>query len=255
MATFGTGGGVLTFQYWNGTAWVTLPNIVDGTANFTKNGKLTFDIPNDWALHTPSQDTAWGRSTTAALPPNNGLNSNGTAQYWIRIGCSTAFTNTPYIQYITPSPFPGYLAFYSNGGFNRFYIDSFGNGYFAGNLIVDGQLQWNNVSYVNTYSDWGNGFAPTSYVRNGSMVRLRGIVKTNSFGVGNAMFGLPSGYRPANSKFFICLGYSSVYGYGLVGVQVDPNGNVTQQSALWNGNTTASAQWCSLEQISFPVNS
>jgi len=50
-ATPGVGGAV-TFQYWNGTAWSNLSNVVDGTNNFTQDGEVTWDVPTDWALRT-----------------------------------------------------------------------------------------------------------------------------------------------------------------------------------------------------------
>lgn len=51
----GTAGtdGVVVWEYWNGTAWTALSNVLDGTTGFTiavTDGQdLTFDIPTDWA--------------------------------------------------------------------------------------------------------------------------------------------------------------------------------------------------------------
>ncbi len=46
-------GGVVVWEYWNGTAWAALSSVVDGTTGFTiavTDGQvLTFDIPLDWA--------------------------------------------------------------------------------------------------------------------------------------------------------------------------------------------------------------
>ena len=51
----GTAGtvGTAVWEYWNGSAWVALTNVVDGTTGFTiavtDGQSLTFDIPTDWA--------------------------------------------------------------------------------------------------------------------------------------------------------------------------------------------------------------
>ena len=46
-------GGIGTWEYWNGSAWTALSNVVDGTAGFTTpvadDQTVTFDVPSDWA--------------------------------------------------------------------------------------------------------------------------------------------------------------------------------------------------------------
>lgn len=52
LHTFGNGY-VLVFEYWNGSSWTqlltTVNNLVDNTNNWASNGKVTFDVPGDWA--------------------------------------------------------------------------------------------------------------------------------------------------------------------------------------------------------------
>ena len=57
MLNIGTGGdGVWTivWEYWNGTSWASLPDIVDGTNHFGNAGtnEVTFTRPGDWATTT-----------------------------------------------------------------------------------------------------------------------------------------------------------------------------------------------------------
>lgn len=49
LSTKNTDGGILSAEYFNGTAWVQLATLLDETDNFTKSGFLFFDKPNSWA--------------------------------------------------------------------------------------------------------------------------------------------------------------------------------------------------------------
>ena len=50
----GAGTWTIGWEYWNGTAWVGLSNVSDGTDGFRTSGTklITFDIPGDWATTT-----------------------------------------------------------------------------------------------------------------------------------------------------------------------------------------------------------
>ena len=54
----GTAGvaGVVTWEYWNGTEWFALVNVVDGTAGFTTAAaddlNVTWDMPDNWKVRT-----------------------------------------------------------------------------------------------------------------------------------------------------------------------------------------------------------
>lgn len=51
IGTAGGGTWTITWEYWNGAAWATLPDIVDGTSHFGKAGEneVSFTRPGDWA--------------------------------------------------------------------------------------------------------------------------------------------------------------------------------------------------------------
>lgn len=71
-------GGVVVWEYWNGTTWVALTGVTDGTTGFTAavaNGQaLTFTVPSDWAKQV----------------------LNGSANlYYIRARITTVYTTNP----------------------------------------------------------------------------------------------------------------------------------------------------------------
>ena len=70
-------GGVVAWEYWNGTAWAALSGVTDGTSGFTaakSDGQvLSFTAPSDWA------------STTL----------NGTAAFYIRARVTTVYSTNP----------------------------------------------------------------------------------------------------------------------------------------------------------------
>ncbi len=76
--------GVVSWQYWNGTTWSALSNVVDDTSSFTANVsegaynryRVTWDQPTDWATRTISTVTA----------------------YYIRANITTVYTTNPQIQ-------------------------------------------------------------------------------------------------------------------------------------------------------------
>lgn len=51
FSTVNTGGGTITAEYWNGTAWTAL-TIVDGTNAFTQDGTISWTVPTNWTTNT-----------------------------------------------------------------------------------------------------------------------------------------------------------------------------------------------------------
>lgn len=81
-------GGQFNWEYWNGSAWVTLPFTADSTAYLTNTGFLTFSTPSDW------RDTV----------------INGVRRFWIRLritGTSPAVTHGATLVQAQASPFNG----------------------------------------------------------------------------------------------------------------------------------------------------
>ncbi len=54
VSTVGTGTYTLTWEYFNGSTWVALSGVTDGTTDFKTSGleSVTFTIPSDWAATT-----------------------------------------------------------------------------------------------------------------------------------------------------------------------------------------------------------
>lgn len=75
-------GGVISWQYWNGTAWASLPNLRDGTSNFTATladrHAVGWTVPNNWATTTV----------------------NSQSKYWVRARIATVFSTNPTISQI-----------------------------------------------------------------------------------------------------------------------------------------------------------
>ncbi|MDP3768719.1 MAG: hypothetical protein Q8S13_11950, partial [Dehalococcoidia bacterium] len=75
VGTAGDATGVVVWEYWNGTAWVALAGVSDGTTGLETSGtnNLTFTVPTDWATTSIS----------------------GSAQlYFVRVRITTVFTTT-----------------------------------------------------------------------------------------------------------------------------------------------------------------
>lgn len=67
-------------EYWNGSAWVAVPNLVDGTNNLSGAGTITFDIPVDWAT----------------------LDKDGEARYWLKFRTNVSTATDATVQLIQP---------------------------------------------------------------------------------------------------------------------------------------------------------
>lgn len=54
LGTVGAGGFTITWEYWNGSIWTALSDVVDGTSNLTATGEniVSWTLPGDWATRT-----------------------------------------------------------------------------------------------------------------------------------------------------------------------------------------------------------
>ena len=70
IGTQGDGTWTITWEYWNGTAWVALAGVVDATTGFRAavgNRDVDFDRPADWARTAVNGVTAfWIRGRVSA---------------------------------------------------------------------------------------------------------------------------------------------------------------------------------------------
>lgn len=73
----GVGTWILTWEYWDGSSWSSLSNVVDGTSNFMNKGLRTivFDLPSGWETTDVDDQTdelyfIRARITTADADPN-----------------------------------------------------------------------------------------------------------------------------------------------------------------------------------------
>lgn len=80
-STGGTAGvdGVVQWEYWNGTAWTALDNVVDGTSSFTaalgSGQEVSWDLPTDWMPLT--------------------LGGSGGDLFYVRARITTVYTTNP----------------------------------------------------------------------------------------------------------------------------------------------------------------
>lgn len=106
LSTLGTSVAGFTVEYWNGSAWVAVTGLTDGTTGLTASGTMTWTIPSDWA--------------TTAL--------NGITCYWLRLRY-TSYGVMPIAQYCTVTgwtqkygPTTNEIA-YQQGGGTLFFLD------------------------------------------------------------------------------------------------------------------------------------
>ena len=107
-------GATLTFEYWNGSTWTTIPGFVDGTANFTQSGQVYWD---------KSTMTGWA---------TNGISGKDStyAMYWYRVRSTTTPTVAPSVLAIAPQGLIrfGVMAHHFDDDF-AFYVDGVGAAY------------------------------------------------------------------------------------------------------------------------------
>jgi len=97
----------LVKEYWNGSAWTTLSDVVDGTTNLTTDGTISFSVPTDWTT--------------------NSVNS-GTAMYFVRLRSSTNIATAPTAYTSSPTNSNRFYVYGQSGDTNpSFYINDKGN--------------------------------------------------------------------------------------------------------------------------------
>lgn len=77
QVTLNSNTATLTVEYWNGSAWTAVSNMVDGTIassvrTLGQDGQITWTIPTDWVVST----------------------INGISSYWVRLSVSAALDST-----------------------------------------------------------------------------------------------------------------------------------------------------------------
>ncbi|NOV28012.1 hypothetical protein E5S69_31495 [Cupriavidus necator] len=96
---------------------------------------------------------------------------------------------------------------------------------------------WIAPTLLNSWVNFGGGFNNAGYYKDLSgVVHLRGMVKSGV--IGNAVFNLPAGYRPANEELFVAISNGA-----LGRVDIYPSGDV--------GATSGSNSWLSLDGMTF----
>lgn len=86
LDTVAVGSGALTVEFWNGSAWVSVANLVDGTSDGTdtlaKDGVISFKAPGTWALRGDAELDA--------------------DQYYVRLSVETDPSQAPDAELIFP---------------------------------------------------------------------------------------------------------------------------------------------------------
>lgn len=101
------------------------------------------------------------------------------------------------------------------------------------------QESWTAPSLLNSWADYGGGYNPAGYFKDSlGIVHLRGLVKDGT--IGQAIFTLPAGYRPATGEVFVVISNAA-----LGRADVIAAGNVVA--------TTGNNAWFSLDGITFRV--
>lgn len=84
-------GGVVAWEYWNGTTWTALSGVTDGTTDLTTSGEnsVTFTVPQDWAalILNGSASLFYVRARVTTVYSTNPIITQGfvqSAEEWIR---------------------------------------------------------------------------------------------------------------------------------------------------------------------------
>lgn len=109
-------------------------------------------------------------------------------------------------------------------------------------MTVPAAAAWQTPTLLNSWAGYNAGF-PVRYCKDGmNIVRLKGLISGGTPGA-NAVFTLPSGYRPASA--FTCASFANVSGsYSIARIQVATDGNVTVVSP-------AAVTYVALDNIAF----
>ena len=111
---------ILTWEYWNGTGWLALPGLVDGTKRFSISGEITFRCPHD-------------------ISP---VTVNGQENLWIRVRITGGDYGKEEFRYD-----PNTGAVTSRSNFRPPLIRSLRIGYATAKVEPDACLTYNNLEY------------------------------------------------------------------------------------------------------------
>jgi len=177
-STAGVGVWTITWEYYNGTVWSTLPGIADGTVGFTVSGtrQVGFSLPTNWEQSVIDGNTAWwirGRVssfTSVVTPPLGDRIRYETAVFWLSLPWLPDATTLTYTLYTGGSftkdsyPIIGAIAVPDDPllevGASNFTLLWEG--------CLDRQKDGALVEKVNSYSLSMAGGLLTGYVRNGA---------------------------------------------------------------------------------------
>lgn len=119
------------------------------------------------------------------------------------------------------------------------------------NISLEGSLGgWNNVTFQNSWTNWGSGFTTVQYRKVGDIVQLRGLAsKSATFSADQTVFNLPTGFRPVFQEIFPVRAYGNIGG-GLSEfaerIDITSGGNV---NVSWT--STGTTNWLSFAGIQF----
>jgi hypothetical protein len=93
MSTASVASTTMTIEYWSGSSWTNVVEIIDETQGLTQNGYITF---------VPDRDTAWDRSNTSGQGQTITELSSVTIydKYWIRISFNNDLTDNCIISWV-----------------------------------------------------------------------------------------------------------------------------------------------------------
>src|SRR5689334_2044880 len=80
---------------------------------------------------------------------------------------------------------------------------------------------YTDVTFENSWTNYGSGFEEASFAKEGQRVYIRGAVKNATAGSTTVIFTLPAGYRPAKTR-----GFTRRANTGQAGITIDSAGAV-----------------------------
>lgn len=215
-------GGVLTWEYWNGSGWFTINKMLTTSGpNFTGNGWLNFVPKDNWAKTT--------------------INGESTSYYYIRGRVTTSFTNpipvgtqivgmSKLVDANFAASTSGKYLIWSEGGGAPYRIKYFGsfsapnvptligpprNGAVTGSAIVNGAGQHNTIeSYARCFNNGGTCDNNSgSYVQLPSGFSFRDT-NSNFTGLTISVWANPTSSNTSWARFLDLAGYNSSFGDG-----------------------------------------
>ena len=98
---------------------------------------------------------------------------------------------------------------------------------------------WTDVSFQNSWVNYGLGEQNVQYRKIGDLVYLRGVMKSGTVGVAYPGFTLPTGFRPPKNVYVDvpsnnAHGQAFIYPSGIVGITVGSNVSVHLDSIVFS---------------------